>query len=636
LLDLLGFDFYQHLQALEKCIQQIVPENNTMRQLLARCTDRYPGNWLGLYLRLMREEAKTPASEEIMDQYSYSPQTFLKAMNTLYDCCSKTVRAASPPLQGCESPTEARLKQQAFATNYRNALLHLQRLNHLNGLFEKILKSPYSKDLLTSSYINCFEGSEQLDRVQEIQPSQKLAEIPAVNHLADFLTFIDASFKSGNQHGIAACTIDYFALQRDLLQANKDKTASTPLIERWNLLFHSLILMVEEPLGEMLYDLSEAEQGRLTHKQWLEKNKLQVARTKTKAEFCESLRVSTALFRLAELWEEDINQMIELHLFCPLFPKDYWRKEKIMNYFVLALFNLISTAMQEQKPPPENTLPFLGDWKRQAHESCKPLYAFLGPSILEKLENLVGNVVPYGNFIQFMRTLGYGSILTQKLCSQLPKLQARFEDNLKTFLKQASLEDLRAHKKEWISQIKKEYSQQIGEIYLFIIYFRDLESLFNRLTFLKDWDYMVPAELKSLFSVLEQIPRMFDKAESEKMRALPPAPVETAPRTAEAVPAPAAAIASPLPPKGASPSPPREKSREELLLEELKQATKRREFQRILTELGFNFERHGRHEIWANEEGHTIPLPFHNGGDTIKRGTLQGMIKQLRAALNLI
>jgi predicted RNA binding protein YcfA (HicA-like mRNA interferase family) len=71
------------------------------------------------------------------------------------------------------------------------------------------------------------------------------------------------------------------------------------------------------------------------------------------------------------------------------------------------------------------------------------------------------------------------------------------------------------------------------------------------------------------------------------------------------------------------------------LLAELKTATKRREFKKVLKRLDFFFLRYGNgsHEIWSSRSGTTVVLPFHNGSDPLKPGTHQAVVKKVAISL---
>jgi predicted RNA binding protein YcfA (HicA-like mRNA interferase family) len=347
--------------------------------------------------------------------------------------------------------------------------------------------------------------------------------------------------------------------------------------------------------------------------------------------------------RLTPLWQEDLISMVETHLFCPLFPKEYLSKKETMSYFMKTLKNLIKKSQPAEiaaAPSTAGLEEVVGKLRSLIQTVCQPLNDFLAsPALARSFDTLFSeNIIQYTCFAEFLRDVSPGCFRAQDLNKQLPKIQKEFEDSLTNFLHTVPLEVFQQHKREWIKQLNKDYIDAVGQLFVLITYFRDLDVLFDKMSFLKDWDYVISPELKNMLSFFGRIQKLFDRTETKKRLALP----EAAPSLPSLSPPPEVADSPASPPpvltdkvETEPPAPPKEVSENEELLKELKEAAKRREFAVILRKLGFDFFRYGKgsHEIWENANKDIVVLPFHNEKEPLKPGTQHAIVKQVKAAL---
>jgi hypothetical protein len=217
LIDLLGFDLYQHLQAFLEEIKRIVPEDISN---LEKAVRRLPGYFIGLYFRLLRNHATEPVADAIMDRFSASAARFVHELNQLYALSSITFKKARLEILSTASPTQIRIKKEAYETNYRSCLQQLLSLNQLCGLFSKILLSDHCNLLMIDDGVSKFKGSDALDRVKEdLSLSDTLGEIPAAADITHYLQFLTACLIAGREVGYVSVQINEFSLQHTLLRA---------------------------------------------------------------------------------------------------------------------------------------------------------------------------------------------------------------------------------------------------------------------------------------------------------------------------------------------------------------------------------------------------------------------------------
>lgn len=682
LIDLLGFDFFQHLQALIPLIPS--RENQTA---LEEELKNFAASFVSLYLRLLRTgllyfiNTSPP-----LDRFSCSPQKFMQLLETI---CKKASNQIQGVVSSNPSSTTEKLKRMLFLKNHhKSSLEHLTHLTTLKGILIKVLSSPHWKLLLLDNSLKGFRGHESLDRTDIPNFSCIASEIPGIQDLLRYLVFLKMSLESAEAQGLIAAKSHGLFNQIRSLNSSKNDPFSLDFIREWNRLFHDTLteLTVVDLQFKLFYH--EANAGRLTHQEWCQRSGRKAITEKTQEEFVESLRINHCAVTLLYLWEEDVNLLIENHAFCPLFPKQYRSKNETLSHFLSTCGGLINRAISTIKPPVAQesfSQKITGGLALCLHEGARSLYSlFLKPGLLlSYAELLTKNKLLYVQCSEFFQPLYEGFALTEELCKKLPEIQKQTEQRLRDYLRSVPPEEFRKQKSQWIQELKTDITKQLGDLFMLVTFFRDLQIFAEQKTFLTDWDYIIPPELREFFGLINNIETIFSEAELEFQKQAKSVgsidnqalPVDTTPTvtgvtaekpvsetvisveksptiesvsvspaaapestTTPSVTAPVGVVAPITTPMTTSAALEAESKRSQYkaIIQRLKLATKRREFVIILKELGFDFARYGKgtHEIWEDDESNQVVLPFHNGRDGLKAGTKHSVIKQITASLD--
>lgn len=616
LIDLIGFEFFHHLQALTTEIKALRPNDPDIDGL--NLQEIFCGNFLALYLRLIRngaQEGLAEIPETIKDQFSLPEKKGIEMIDFILKTTNDVLAAARTAATA--EPVKPQFKKQKenlIATHYRAALTHFIPMKQLSALFTKIVNSPHCQALLLDVNLSCFDGGADLSlptaeaRVEKTQ----IGQCPASVQMQKYLHYLETMMRGLVKFGIGGINISYFDEQRKLLSTSEKSPVTPNMIKAWNANLHGIMEPLIGLIQQSTSDMIDIRQGKLTYQGWKKREKILSKLDKNQEEFLETQQMTFLLGKLIASWMEDVDQMAESHLFTPQI-ESYRSKNDMKCYFFNGLYSLINLQLRKPLTERDSFDRLLNEFQEELQAANAPLSSFLADPYFARFFAELKKAT-YSQLVTLMPRLTPGCGLASAFLQKLPLIHQGLKDQLKIFLASVPTDTLNDQKEVWkkrLAQIcRSEYKQAYGQI----IYFKDVEILHRKRDFLTEWDYAVPKELTAFFS-LEELLNLFDE-EAAKRKELPPAEVVVAPEKTPTPPPPIAvaeiAIRTP-----------------QDLAAELKTAKKRKDFQSILSDWDFVHVRtKGSHEIWKGPNGGQVILPFHDGKSRLKPGTHQAVIGQ--------
>jgi predicted RNA binding protein YcfA (HicA-like mRNA interferase family) len=630
LIDIIGFDFSEHLYSLMEEVKTLRPNDPDIDNL--ELPDIFCGNFLALYLRLIRNTQAhqlTPVPQAAIDRFSLPPATAQSSIEFVLKSAGEVL--AQGMKTGLVLSAQSRypeVKKKFIGEHYRAGLGHLRHLQDLAAVFTKIVNSPYCQRLLLDQNLLCFEEGSQLSQpTPEAKGKQaRLVQVPAVKHIQRYMSFLSRCLNAIEKMSMGGINIKYFGAQRQLLETQK--TVTPTLVKKWNSNLHEILEPLIDLNREVMIDRQRILDNRLTHQQWLEREGKPVVNLKSQEEFLESHQITSFLCQLVGVWMEDIDSMAETHLFVPQV-KEYRSKEDMESYFFKALNGLMN------HPPrfriQAATHPFkqlLASFEDQIDEACAPLRKFLSDPFLSLYLQQTKGAVTYTRLLQLLPYLKPGCSIARDLLQQLPKIQKGFQEQLDRFLALVPDVVLEEQGDRWKKDLNATFLEEFKAINGLILYFKDIEILLEKKDFLSEWDYDIPVELKRFIS-LDNLLKLFNRAKVEEHPATvaPLTPPEPVVEAVEEKPASPTLTVAEVQQAAVAP-------KADLLIAELKSAKKRKDYVSILEEWDFTHVRtKGSHEIYEGPNGGIVVLPFHGAG-SLKEGTKNSVIKQAVQALD--
>ncbi len=536
--DFIGFCCYAELENLMETVGKLAPQQKA-------CSDAenptfvFCSNFMHFYLRLLRNCSNNPPNSSLktINKYSLSETEFINILSSVLP--TSVLQSANLKLKQAwtqsHTSSSSPIEKEKRMVLYRLGIQQLSRLQNLIPLFSKIVSSPYCKDLLVDHNLRCFQGSDKLDQVTLKDSTTVLSEISAVRDIQKFLNFIEFCLNSALKKKWIGINLTSFSNHLRLLQNFHQQTPSTELIHTWNRIFCACMddLMLMREQCQKSY--SRAQERKLDHKTWLQENKIQAQSQKTTEEFLESLLLAHLQVILVECLEDTVNRMIEQHLFTPLFSNVYRSLDETIQHFLTTLllpigFACMPLVARESTPAPLTPL-FLSFYQK-INTCLGSLNQFLLTStIIADSKELIdwyqaAGKLPLSKFTQFAAKLLPGCMLTNSILKQLPHLQTEFAQELLGWLKKTSLAEFQKEKTNWLNFTLEQYHSQARRIFYQTTYFKDLELLVAKKTFLKDLNYTVPSELRNYILFQTEIESIFEQAENFLKSAVTPVSLE--------------------------------------------------------------------------------------------------------------
>ncbi len=594
LVDLLGFDFFVHLEGFCADIQLMSPKNTALPQANEKLLHDFGACFLGLYIKLFRNLSKIlQSSQEDIERYSLPEKSYIISLESFCRAVSDTIKTTFEH----EKRTAQGFRKDNVVNHYRSGLAHIQRLMEVKDLFAKILLSPFADVLLLRYDVSFFPGSNLL--LGKEQPiSRSCKKIPAFKDICKYLQFITTCMTGGFRSKISFLTCEYFEEFEQLVL--QSKTVSPDLIASWGEKFHKAVEGLLKLREMTLLELHGSIMGVFTHELWLEKYRATCARPKEQDEFKEFLFSNFQLILTLESWLYDIDTLVGLRLFQPSFPQTYILRDSYLVNSVHEMDDIRSlTASPAQRLEEKSSFNVFRQWMRDEVDYLyHPFVVFFhSPEFSEEIEYLKSfGKFYYSLFLPIQKMLTEKSSLLETFLNDLTALQETVIARFQQFLETVPLETLQKEKAIWLQQLKNDLDSY-AYCYLFYTLITDAKMVRETKNFMWD-DHSIPLPLRSLFSLHKRFQKAIQKAEQI------PKPEE--------------------PEKKSIP----EVRKEDPLTDQLKSATKRREFENLLRKSGFKFVRHGKgsHTIWGNDKGTMIVLPHHS---SLKPGTRDAIVKDI-------
>jgi predicted RNA binding protein YcfA (HicA-like mRNA interferase family) len=640
LLELLSFDCFQHLKQYADIVKLYSITACQEYENLQELIKIFPRYFLRIFARFYLSSIKGPIQEPTLSKFSISASDFLKSLQGIVITCKESRQKAKLSTSQMQ-PTARRLAERAFKNNLEAMGIHITQFESLQNILSKLFESPLCTKILTDQPLRYLFPGICFASTKVIPASTSISKIQAVKDISDYLGFLERSRMGESKMPFGGVGISCLSQLLEVLQT--DQPLSTEFIQQWNMAVRAHGNTLLDLTSILFEDYYEAEEGRLSHKQWAEKRKIPILGEWNAKGFVETLHVQCAVAMLISSWAEDIIHMVESHLCCPFLPAEYISQEMFMKSVSFKLLGLMEDVVQSDGENKKASRGISKDFSTlalglsdQIHQIRKPFHDILFPSFIKQWDILASaEAIPFLNVARVCRDLLNQIPNIDEFCVKLMEVQKTFESELKVFIEAASPEVLKQNKDKWIHQLKKTYIQEMGRLFVLITFFKDLEYYMKQAPLRAQWDFRIPFELRKMFNFIPKIPSLFDREEPCKSSL-------ASSDAAEEFSAPIAELIKPrvdstpvekIAPKVASPKIP---SKEEELILRLKSAEKRREFVSILEQLGFDFSRYGKgtHEIWTKEGAGTVVLPFHNGRTPLKAGTQHAIIKQVEAAVN--
>jgi len=340
LIDLIGFEFFHHLQALIGEIKALRPNDSDIDGLGLQ--EIFCGNFLALYLRLIRngaQEGLAEIPEMIKDQFSLPEKKGIEMIDFILKTTNDVLATARTAATA--EAAKSRLKKQKeelIATHYRAALTHFIQMKQLSALFTKIVNSPHCQALLLDVNLSCFQGGADLSlptaeaRLGRI----KIGKCPASIQMQKYLQYLETMVRGLVKFGIGGIDIRYFDVQRKLLSKSENSRVTPLMIKEWNANLHGIMEPLIGLIQQSTSDMIHIRQGKLNYQQWKKRERILSKLEKNREEFLETQQMTFLLGKLIASWMEDIDQMAESHLFIPQI-ESYRSKNDMKCYFFIPL-----------------------------------------------------------------------------------------------------------------------------------------------------------------------------------------------------------------------------------------------------------------------------------------------------------
>lgn len=616
LIDFLGFDFYQTISRFNTTCQSL--KSSASPAVFTKCLEGFCDAYISFYVRVMRKDRpsnpETPS--EILDRVIPPESEFPKAMDTIRSILGASLPQLPALLTQAAAWPQPELAKDAVLTRYRSAVNDLKRLSNLKDLWAKIIKSPFCQLLLLDRKVSEFPGHEMLFR-SSYKPELVLSKQPAISEILALLNFLDTCFLMKSKF----IYFDDFRKIHDFIVAHGAQQVDVEFIRQWNSLFHQRIGDLNNIRQSLQADIKSASEGELTPVKWQRIQGLErTSVPQDPTEFVEALNFSRYRCSIAELWIEDVNTLVEQHLFVSFIPDPY-RPKALTTRIVMDNLHHLSEWTPSSHTSFHASLPvglqkcqtFL---KEEIARASQSFFSLLNNPEQHQIFNIIYEKVQedtctYGTFFIFLESLQLDALIDD-LEKKLPDIQRRYTQQLTDFLKTTPLDQ----RQDWVSSVEADYCYQVNFVFLVVSAIYDIEKVRKKFSFLTDFDFTLRPAFAQFFQLTTDLESLFNTI---------PAPTEEKSSTP-------AKIAQPSLEKkrSAPPTEVRPKDDRRELLEQLKVAKKRREFEAILKKLNFFFLRSGKgHQIWSDEGGSHVVLPFHNGSSELKPGTQHSIVKQV-------